>query len=468
MSHGAFTLDEIVTLTRGTAQGASRMERRPRRYRLDSREVEAGDLFVAVKGERADGADFIGQVAGKGAFAALTERAVALPGGDLVQVEVPCVREALQTLAAEHRRRIDIPVVAITGSSGKTTTKDVISRVLSRVRRTASSAGNFNSQLGLPLCLLNDLTKDHEVAVYEVGMSARGEIARLAGMIQPSIGAVTNVGPAHLEFLGSLDGVYEAKSELIDALPPGGLVVLNAEDDYGMRMRRRFAGRAVMVTQADPTAAFAPASPERTQRMRLEVTHSGLEGTRGRLWIGDEDHAFHLPLLGRHLAYAGMMAVAIGRELGIPVQDLLEGLVECRPTTHRMEVRQGRVKVLDDCYNANPSSTKAALAFLEEVDHPGRKIAVLGDMLEMGETGPEAHREIVARVRDSRLSKVHLVGPLYAEAAESVGVAADPRFATHATTDALAAVLPASLEPTDLILLKGSRGIKLDKLLPLL
>jgi UDP-N-acetylmuramyl pentapeptide synthase len=275
------------------------------------------------------------------------------------------------------------------------------------------------------------------------------------------------VGPAHLEFLGSLDGVYEAKSELIDALPASGVVVLNAEDAYGTRMRRRFAGRAVMLTQAAPTAAFAEAAPGKTQVMRLAVSRSGLEGTVGTLEIGDESHAFHFPLLGRHLAYAGMMAVAIGRELGIPIADLLAGLGDCKPTTHRMEVRQGRVMVLDDCYNANPSSTKAALSFLEEVEHGGRKIAVLGDMLEMGETGPAAHREIVELLAGSKIAKVHLVGKLYADALAAVGSMGE-RFAAHPSTDALAAVLPASLEPTDLVLLKGSRGIKLDKLLPLL
>jgi UDP-N-acetylmuramoyl-tripeptide--D-alanyl-D-alanine ligase len=369
------------------------------------------------------------------------------------------VHTALQALAREHRRRIGVPVVAITGSSGKTTTKDVVSRVLSRHLRIASSAGNLNSQLGLPLCLLNDLGPEHELAVYEVGMSARGEIARLAGMIEPTIGAVTNIGPAHLEFLGSLDGVYEAKAELIDALPSDGRLVLNAQDVYAGRMRARFPGRTIMVSLGELSAASA-------EVIELEIQSSDLEGTRGRLRVGDESHDFCFPLLGRHLACSGLMAVAIGRELGLPVGALIEALAGCEPAKHRMEVRRGRVLVLDDCYNANPSSTRAALAFLAEVPYAGRKIAVLGDMLELGETGPESHRAVLAGLAETGFSRAILVGPLFAAAAAQVD--GGERFLLAPDASAAAGIIAREVRPGDLVLLKGSRGIKLEELLAVL
>jgi UDP-N-acetylmuramoyl-tripeptide--D-alanyl-D-alanine ligase len=438
-------------------------------YSIDSRTIRPGELFVAVRGDRFDGADFVLAALERGAAGALVgeeawrERAAAAPPGAAVLV-VPDPRAALQALAADHRARHAVPVVAITGTNGKTTTKEVVAHALAAHLRVCASEGNLNSQLGLPLMLLNRLGPEDRVGVFEVGMSAPGEIARLCRVLAPDRGVVTNVGTAHTEFLGSLDNVYAAKSELVSALPAGhGRLYLNAECAFHGRMRAAHAGPARRVSVAD-----------RTADLFLDVGSVDLSGLEGTLAVAGRPgrHALRLPIPGLHMAYPALFAVAVALDLDLDLATTLSAIAGCRAARHRMQVeaRDG-LTVLDDCYNANPPSTEALLAFVRSVPYTrGRKLVVLGDMLELGALADGAHRNVAERALAApELARLFLVGPLYRRAVETSpdlreGAAAG-RLVSADSREAVLPLLAGALARGDLLVLKASRGIGLDWLL---
>ena len=468
---GRYTLGEIARVVGATGLPESAAGRTVSGYSLDSRSIKEGELFVAVAGERFDGRQYVQGALARGAAGALVGAEAGLggaaavadgAGADAAVVRVADAPAALQKLAAWHRQQVGIPVVAVTGTNGKTTTKDVIAHVLGAQLPVCASIGNLNSQLGMPLTLLNRMGREHKVGVFEVGMSARGEIARLCAVLKPDRGVVTNVGAAHTQFLGDVENVFLAKSELVDALPDGGRLYLNREDRFHERMEQRFAGAKTRVSLQDRHAPFF-----------LDVVSVDLSGLRGELHVAGEPgvRKLWMPIPGRHMAYPALFALAVARDLGLDLDDSLAALATCAPAKHRMQVvGRGAITILDDCYNANPPSTEALLEFVRGVPHAGRKVLVLGDMLELGDISLPAHRKIVERVlAEPAFARAFFVGPIYREASSGLPQLAEAvssgRVALAETREPVLAQLKQGLADGDLLVLKASRGIGLDVLL---
>src|SRR3989475_8784112 len=352
-----------------------------RGYSIDSRTVQPGELFFAVKGERLDGHDFVEQALKKGAAAAVVRRSdLSRYGSEARLLAVNDTLAALQTLATAVRKRWGKALIAVTGSAGKTTTKEAIAHVLASRFRVLKSEGNFNNHFGLPLMLLK-IEPEHEAAVIEMGMSHRGEIAALAKIAQPEVGVVTNVAPVHLEFFKSIGEIARAKYELIDSLPAGGIALLNADDEYVSQFGRDFHGKVVLYglrTQADVRAENAK--------------HHGAEGSTFDVVVGGCREKASLPLVGAHNIYNALAAVAVGIERGLTLSEALGALATLAPADKRGEVvKLGNITIINDCYNSNPKALDAMVEALAAMPAK-RRIVVAGEMLELGAAGEEMHR----------------------------------------------------------------------------
>ena len=421
---------------------------------VDSRKVEPSDIFVALPGEHADGHQFIGEALARGATGVLAKGwPIDVPPtlqqhAILFQVADPLL--ALQTLAIAHRARVGVRVVGVTGSVGKTSTKDAIATVLAQRFRVLKSDGNLNTEIGLPLVLLN-LLPEHQRAVLEMGMYNRGDIARLCQIAQPSVGVVTNIGPSHLERLSSIERIADAKAELAESLPRDGVAILNADDPRVAELAQRTCARVVTYGQR----------PNAMCRAEALESH-GLQGITFRLHWQGQSSIVHTPLLGRHSVYTTLAAAAVGYVEGLSQEEMAAGLKGLQDV-NRIRVRRTPhgATVLDDTYNASPVSVKAALALLSEM--PGKKIAVLGDMLELGDYEEEGHRE-VGRATAKTVDRLVTVGPRakdIAEAACQQGLAA----VLHVDTKEQAVeALSDSLTEDVFVLVKGSRGMALEDL----
>ena len=417
----------------------------------DTRRIEKGNLFVAIAGERFDGHDFVPEAmrAGAGASLVSAEWHDGRPTGvspNGARIVVPEVLTALQAFARWHRSQFNLPVIAVTGSSGKTTTKDIIAAVLGSRYRVFKTPGNLNSQLGVAEALFS-LEKEHDAAVLELGMNRTGELDRLARLVRPSVGVITNVGPAHIEFFDSIEGIARAKGEILDHLPPDGTAVLNADDPLVMAESGR--SKAQLITFGRSSGAD----------IRLASARTELSGSSFTLSDGS---GFRINLMGEHQVMNALAAMAVGRLFGIADETMASALEEVTPTAMRMEYRQmGGVHLINDTYNANPSSMKAALRALAPTR--GRKLAVLGDMLELGEMGMEAHREIgrqAAGVADMIIT-VGEQARAIAEAAVDEGMPAVHVVVCSSNDEATSAVL-AKIRGGDVILVKGSRGMRME------
>jgi len=421
---------------------------------IDSRSLTGGELFVPLPGTRADGHAFILAALEAGAAGSLARRgwpapkAVKAAGKPIVEVDDPL--GALQTLGAHCRERADIPVVAVTGSNGKTTTKEMIAAILATGRRVHRNVGNLNNHIGVPLTL-TWLRPEHEALVVELGMSARGEIAALAAIARPGVGVLTNAGPAHLEQLGSLEAIAQAKSELALALPPNGLLVLNADDPLLWPMNRHRAVRKRSYGLDNPEADLRP----------VRVVQTGTGGTKFSL-PGGPDVA--LALLGRHNVRNALAALLVGDEFGVPRAAAAGALAAMEPPKHRLQLLQaGGVSVLDDAYNANPSSMGEALALLSAIETRGVKRAVLGDMLELGPTAEALHEEAGRRVPPE--AWLYVAGSFAAALGRGAIAAGVPAARVRRFDDvpSMATAVAADAKAGDLILVKASRGMRLER-----
>jgi UDP-N-acetylmuramoyl-tripeptide--D-alanyl-D-alanine ligase len=419
---------------------------------IDSRSLGVGEAFFAIHGYRLDGHAFLAEAAARGAACLVVHR---LP--DEVPANVPLVlvedtTGALGRLAAWHRRRFDIPVVAVTGSNGKTTTKELTAGVLGTRWEVLRPERSFNNQWGLPLTLLK-LSPEHQAAVLEIGSNARGEVAALAALASPTVGVVTTVAAVHTEYLGSLDGVREEKAGLVRALGPGGVTVLNADDPRVAGMARDTRARVVTYGRAESAHVRAIGD--------LVEDDTGLTLT---LQSAGERQAVTLGLAGRHNAINALAAAAVGVALGIPLADVARGLAGVRPAAGRCVWRRaGEVTILADTYNASPRSVRAALDTAAARRHGRTLIVVLGDMLELGAISDEAHREVgrqVAALPADALIGVGRAMQAAVEAARAAGLA----DARHLTTfeDTVAHLLK-RLGRGDLVLVKGSRGMRMER-----
>jgi UDP-N-acetylmuramoyl-tripeptide--D-alanyl-D-alanine ligase len=414
---------------------------------IDSRTLTAGMLFVALRGELADGHDFAAAAAARGAAGLLVERQLHV---DLPQIIVPDTLGALTACARERRRSFVGPVVAITGSNGKTTTKEMIGAILGGLGPALVTRGNLNNHIGVPLTLLS-LATGHKYAVVEMGANHRGEIAHLASIAEPAIGIVTNAGAAHLEGFGSLDGVAEGKGELFAGLPADGIAVLNADDRYASRWRSLAAGRRVLtfgLEGADYSARDVRSSLDAgTPRLEFDLVAPG-----GAVPV-------RLALAGMHNLRNALGAAAAAQAAGASLTDVAAGLGAMKAVKGRLEFKSavnGAVLV-DDSYNANPASLKAGLDAFRSFS--GARWLVLGDMMELGSAADELHREIGAYARESGIERLLAVGPRAKRAADAFG----PGAAWFENVEDLIAEARRSLRADVAVLVKGSRANRLER-----
>src|SRR6202453_3372044 len=339
-------------------------------YSIDSRCIKRGEFFLAVKGERMDGHDFVTQALEKGAVAAVIRKdQLARYPLRTGLITVDDTLTALQTLATAVRRLWAKPLIGVTGSAGKTTTKEAIAHVLSARFRVLKSEGNFNNHFGLPLLLLK-IEPEHDLAVIEMGMSHAGEIAALAKIAQPEIGVVTNVAPVHLEFFDSLAGIARAKYELVESLPAGGVAVLNADDEYVSQFGRDFKGRVVMYGTRETAGVQAK-----------EIQSMGTEGTEFDVLIGAVHEHATLPLVGKHNVLNALAGVAVGLEHGLSPSEAIAALSTLTPADQRGQVLQlGNITVINDCYNSNPKALAAMVDSLAAVPAKRRIVVAGGEM----------------------------------------------------------------------------------------
>jgi len=447
----AFTVEEIVRGTRGAllagdlgiaVSGAS----------IDSRSLHVGEAFFAIHGERLDGHAFLRDAVGRGAGCLVVDTVPdELPAG-VPLVLVDDTTQALGRLGAWHRSRFSIPVAAVTGSNGKTTTKELMASVLGALGPVLKPESSFNNQWGLPLTLLK-LTAEHRSTALELGTNRPGEIAALAALARPTVAAVTTVSSAHTEFLGSLDEIQDEKSALVRAVPPDGAVVLNADDPRVLAMQARSRARVWTYSAAGPADVRSTG-----------VVEDGPAGLAFTLELPKGRRPVRLRFAGRHNVTNALAAAGIGVALGLDIEAIVRGLEAARPAKGRCVWRTaGSLALLDDTYNANPVSVRAALETLTASAGPRRRVVVLGDMLELGPITEAAHREMGAAVAASGAAEFVGLGRACraaVEAAREAGLAESHHAATFEDT---VAHLLKRLVPGDAVLIKGSRGMRMER-----
>ena len=422
-------------------------------YSIDSRTVAPGSLFFAVKGERLDGHDFVEEALQKGATAAVVRKdQVAHYASKTGLLAVDDTLVALQALATAVRRLWGKPLIGITGSAGKTTTKEAIAHVLSTRFRVLKSEGNFNNHFGLPLMLLK-LEPGHDLAVIEMGMSHSGEIAALAKIAHPEIGVVTNVAPVHLEFFNSVAEIARAKYELIESLPFNGTAVLNADDEYVSQFGRDIKAKVI-------TYGFGSAADVHAEK----VEQHGPAGSTFDVVVGGCRERATLPLVGTHNIPNALAAVAVGLQRGLSPSEAVAALSSLAPSDKRGQVVQvGNITVINDCYNSNPKALDAMVDSLASMPAK-RRIVVAGEMLELGPSGPSLHEHSGEHMADKKvdfLVGVRGLAQYIVDAAKRRGIPAE----FVATPEAAGEWLARAAREGDVVLLKASRGVKLEKAL---
>jgi UDP-N-acetylmuramoyl-tripeptide--D-alanyl-D-alanine ligase len=424
----------------------------------DSRQLEAGDLFIALAGEKFDAHDFLGEVAHKGPAALIVSRARSgeasgLQGSPAV-IAVNDPRLALGKFAAGYRQDFDLPIIAVGGSNGKTTTKELLASVLRQKFNTLWSEASYNNDVGVPVTLLK-LRRAHEAAVLEVGTNHPGEMPPLLRIIQPEMGVLTNVGREHLEFFGDLAGVAREEGWLAELLPPSGKLFLNGDNEWTPEIVKRARAGVVKVgfDQGNDWRASQVRVGEDGVRFDVESPKSAYSGE------------YRLRLLGRHQVSNALLALAAGTELGVSPQQARIGLAECAPQKMRLQIWEANgVRILDDAYNANADSMLAALQTLHDLPCAGRRVAVLGDMAELGEHSVDAHREIGRRSAELGLDRLVAVGRFARETVEAAQAAGLSEVSEFADVPSAMAAVKDLVRAGDVILLKASRTTGLEKI----
>jgi UDP-N-acetylmuramoyl-tripeptide--D-alanyl-D-alanine ligase len=424
----------------------------------DTRTLAAGDLFIALAGENFDGHDCLAKAADRGAAGFLiradSAKKLAMAPGELPVIAVPDTLKALGDIARGWRQRFPIPVVAITGSSGKTTTKEMVATIASRTRNALKTEGNLNNRIGLPLTLLR-LRKNHELAIVEMGTNSPGEIARLAAIAVPDVGLITNIGPAHIEGLGSLEAIREEKGSLFEVMAGRGMALLNHDDPAIGVLAERLQGKRV-------TFGLGPGAAITAGR----VETAGPEGVRFDLVIDGIDTPVFLAAAGEHNVRNALAAAAAAWTLGFDRSEIAAGLAAFRPVSGRTEIRQlgNGAYLIIDTYNANPASVREALKTLLGLRENGNAVVILGDMLELGERSEEWHEEIGALLANRDIQDLFLKGSLtkaLAAGAIRMGFPAE-RIAFFDDPEQVVSSLRSRLKKGDWVLIKGSRKMKMD------
>jgi len=448
------TLDDILKATGGTLiQRGSVMEFCG--VGIDTRTILDGEAFVAIKGAHFDGHDFVGDAVKKGTPAVIVASPVPQPKNVSV-IHVSDTVTALGDLAVWWRNKFNIPYIAITGSNGKSTTKEMAAAIASVRGPVLKTEGNFNNLIGMPLTVFR-LDKEHKIAVLEMGMNAKGEIRRLAQIARPDVGLITNVTAAHLEKLHTVEGVAEAKGELFEVMAGRGIAVINDEDPWVKKLGARYGGR---------TITFGMQNTSDVQFRHMESTN--LSATDLTLSVMGKECTIRLPLPGTHNVMNAMAAIAIGVAMGIDLDIMLSRITEFHPMAMRFERVQlaNGVCLVNDSYNANPQSMKAAFRTVGSAKRAGRFVAVLGDMLELGEQSASLHREVGSAAVESGVERLFLFGNFANEMARG---AHDRGFDyshihQYQDVDQLEREVEMEICAGDVVLVKGSRGMRMERI----
>jgi UDP-N-acetylmuramoyl-tripeptide--D-alanyl-D-alanine ligase len=455
MNAPLWTQDEIVTAT-GARVGAGFAQATG--ASIDTRTLEPGDLYFAIKGDVHDGHDFVPAALEKGASAAVVsqDKAAAFEGSDRLIV-VPDVLEAMRQLGSAARKRTDAKIVAITGSVGKTGTKEAMRLALSRQGATHASVASYNNHWGVPLTLAR-MPRETEFGVFEIGMNHTHEILPLTGMVRPHVAVITTVEPVHIEFFPSLWGIADAKGEIFSGLEPGGTAVINRDNPYFERMRAHaFASAAGRVV----TFGEHEAADVRARRIIVKPDHSIVDAT-----VFGRPLTYRIGTAGRHIALNSLSVLAASHALGADLALVALSFADMKPPVGRGErtmlaIGEAEALLIDESYNANPASMRAALANIGAVElgRGARRIAVLGDMKELGEKGPGLHTELAEAVEANRIDLVFAAGPLMRNLVDALPKA---KVAAHAETSAeLVDAVLAALRPGDAVTVKGSLSMKM-------
>ncbi|WP_024833937.1 UDP-N-acetylmuramoyl-tripeptide--D-alanyl-D-alanine ligase [Ruminiclostridium josui] len=420
----------------------------------DSRKVTNNSLFIPLIGEKFDGHDYIEQCFRAGASVCLTSKKIPMVAG-CSAVLVEDTARALRDLAAWHRKKFDIPVVGITGSVGKTSTKDMVSCVLSQKYCVLKTQGNFNNEIGLPLTVLN-IDNSHEAAVIEMGMSGFGEISRLTAIAKPRIAIITNIGVSHIEKLESQEGILKAKLEILEGLDKDGLVILNGDDPLLTSLKGKLPFRTVfygMKSGSDYTA--------------LNYQTMGEQGTTFEITVNGRNFDVEIPVPGIHNVYNALAAIAAGIEMKIPMEMIINGINQFSPGNMRQSIiNHNGIKIINDAYNASPQSMQAAINVLEEISSGSRSIAVLGDMFEMGDMSRDLHYSVGEFIKNKKINFLITVGQdsrMISQAVADLGNSEIKLRHFESNKEALKYILGIVM-PGDYILIKGSRGMKMEEI----
>ncbi len=448
------TVRQLLAATGGTLLGSwTDLEAAVTSVETDSRAIHPGALFVALRGEQTDGHRYITGALENGAAGCLTEEVpeALLPGKFYIQV--PSTMQAIGQVARAYKDRFPIPVIGVTGSVGKTTTKDMIAAVLGVKYRVLKTEGNFNNELGLPLTLFR-LTGKDQICVLEMGMNHFGEIDYLTQIVRPDVAVITNIGDAHIENLGSRENILKAKSEIFGPMTEKDLAVLNGDDP----LLRTLEG------QVAPSILFCGEKGQPPYEAR-DIQQLGSKGLSCTVKTPKSEFSVTVPALGRHMIYPVLMACAVGEKFGMTGEELAQGIRAFVPTKMRMNViKQGEITILDDAYNANPQSMRAALEVLSQSGGDSR-VAILGDMFELGDLGPELHRSVGEFAGSlGNLSAVVAVGDLAWNLYDAACQSAIPNVIYAKDKEEAKAFLPDLVKPGAVILAKASRGMAFEEL----
>lgn len=444
-----FQIAELAKAAVSSGDGNALIEK----ISTDSRTIKRGELFVALRGENFDGHNFVESVAktdAAGAIVDLNWTGKIPPNFTLIRVEDTLL--AYQNIAANYRKALSLKVLAITGSNGKTSTKDFAAAVLARGFRVTKTQGNFNNHVGLPRTML-EATSANEVAVWEIGMNHPGEVAMLATLAAPDAAIITNIGVAHIEFMGSREAIAAEKGALAEAVGTEGTVILNADDPFSKNIAGRTRAKVIFAGTTEGTIRAS------------EITQSAT-GTDFTILEGAHRCRAQLPVPGLHMVQNALLAVAAGRMFGLSLEDCAAGLAAAPLTKARLQIKEIRgVRFIDDSYNANPESMKAALHTLVELDADGKRIAVLGEMRELGEESARGHREVGETAAELGVDQLIAIGDMAAAIAEAARNAGLQNISIARSTSEAAELLGEIAVSGDLVLVKGSRSVRTERVI---
>ena len=420
----------------------------------DSRKIKSGDLFIPLSGLNFDGHDFVGKAMELGAAGTIASKDLELPDGRLL-IKVNDTSAALRDIAAFYRQKFNVPFVGITGSVGKTSTKDMVACALGGKYKVLKTEGNLNNEIGVPLTVFN-LEGTHEAAVVEMGMSGFGEISRLTAIVKPHVAIITNIGIAHIEKLGSRQNILKAKMEILEGLEKNGLVILNGDDTL-------LRGASNYIDFRKKLYGIE----EKCDYQAGNIKTHGEAGSDFEITVGNVEYKVRVPVPGIHNIYNALAAIAAGVELGVPMQAIIAGIAQFNPGKMRLNIfEKNGIKIIDDAYNANPQSMQAALNVLQDISAGARKIAVLGDMLELGEWAGKAHYDVGKYAASKGVEHIIAVGPNASQVALGAyeGGCEKGNTAIFGTNSEALQYLNNIVREGDIILVKGSRGMKMEEI----